>query len=250
MRENFRGRLTYANVMVTILAFVVLAGGTAYAAAHLGKNSVGPKQLRKNAVTTAKIKKNAVTAAKVRKNAINAAKIKNGSVNSDKVADGSLTGGDVNASTMPFSQIVARLGSSSQVAFSESGEPALYPLGAYTQPVGEVDQMIGSVSFEFGAGCEPERVAQVLLLIDPPAKLAEASPTSIIGFGLIQDKGSGASTRTVQIGPYPVPGGGTMTNAAPSTATTHSYGIALIGSCDSGSGVTAQSVTLDVIGTK
>ena len=32
MFARFRARLTYANVMVTLLAVVVLAGGTAYAA--------------------------------------------------------------------------------------------------------------------------------------------------------------------------------------------------------------------------
>ena len=78
-RLRLREKLTYANVMVTILTFIVLGGG-AYAASHLGKNSVGSKQLKKNAVTTAKIKKEAVTAAKVKK--------------------GSLTGTQINASTL------------------------------------------------------------------------------------------------------------------------------------------------------
>lgn len=49
-------RLSYANVMVTLLALVVLGGGVAYAAGKLPKNSVGPKQLRKNSVTGAKVK--------------------------------------------------------------------------------------------------------------------------------------------------------------------------------------------------
>jgi hypothetical protein len=75
-----RRRLTYANVMSSIAVFLVLAGGTAFAANQLGKNTVGSKQLKKNAVTTAKIKKEAVTAAKVKK--------------------GSLTGADINLSTL------------------------------------------------------------------------------------------------------------------------------------------------------
>ena len=50
--KRLRGKLTYSNVMVTVLAFVVLAGGTAYAATEmLPKNSVGTKQLAKEAVT-------------------------------------------------------------------------------------------------------------------------------------------------------------------------------------------------------
>jgi hypothetical protein len=77
--SQIRPHLTYANVMVTLLAFVVL-GGVGYAATVLPKNSVGAKQLKKNAVTGAKIKAGAVNGAKVR--------------------DGSLSGADVDASTL------------------------------------------------------------------------------------------------------------------------------------------------------
>jgi hypothetical protein len=53
---ELRRHLTYANVMVTLLAFVVLCGGTAFAVSQLGKESVGARQLKKNAVTGAKVK--------------------------------------------------------------------------------------------------------------------------------------------------------------------------------------------------
>jgi hypothetical protein len=56
-----RPKLTYANVMVTLLAFVVLLGGGAYAADRLGKSSVGTKQLKRNAVTSAKVKNASLT---------------------------------------------------------------------------------------------------------------------------------------------------------------------------------------------
>lgn len=74
-----RPRLTYANVMVTILAFIVLGGG-AYAASQLPKNSVGKKQIKNGAVTRAKIA--------------------DGAVDSSKVADHSLKGTDLNPSTL------------------------------------------------------------------------------------------------------------------------------------------------------
>lgn len=58
--KRLRGKLTYANVMVTILAFVVLAGGTAYASeALLPRNSVGTKQLKPGSVTPRKLSKSA-----------------------------------------------------------------------------------------------------------------------------------------------------------------------------------------------
>jgi hypothetical protein len=56
--KRLRGKLTYSNVMVTVLAFIVLAGGTAYAATEmLPKNSVGSKQIKKGAVGPAKLSK-------------------------------------------------------------------------------------------------------------------------------------------------------------------------------------------------
>jgi hypothetical protein len=103
------GKLTYSNVMVTILAFVVLAGGTAFAASHLGKNSVGTKQLKRNAVTAAKIKKGAVTAAKVK--------------------TGSLTGAQINASTLGTVPSASRAGTvvppEPWHVLGSPGEPAL-----------------------------------------------------------------------------------------------------------------------------
>jgi hypothetical protein len=61
--NRLRGKLTYANVVATLALFLALAGGTAYAATHLGKNSVGTAQLKKNAVTGAKVKNGSLGAA-------------------------------------------------------------------------------------------------------------------------------------------------------------------------------------------
>jgi hypothetical protein len=63
--KPLRRRLTYANVMSSIAVFLVVAGGSAFAANQLGKNTVGTKQLKNNAVTGAKIKNGAVTGAKL-----------------------------------------------------------------------------------------------------------------------------------------------------------------------------------------
>ncbi len=53
--RRLRSTLTYSNVMVTILAIVVLGGGTAYAASQLEKESVGTNALKKGAVTPIKL---------------------------------------------------------------------------------------------------------------------------------------------------------------------------------------------------
>jgi len=54
MRQRFRPRLTYANVMASLAVFIVLGGG-AYAAATLPKNSIGAKQLKNGSITPAKL---------------------------------------------------------------------------------------------------------------------------------------------------------------------------------------------------
>jgi hypothetical protein len=54
--EKLRPKLTYANVIATLALFLALGGGAAYAAIHLGQNSVGTKQLKRNAVTGVKVK--------------------------------------------------------------------------------------------------------------------------------------------------------------------------------------------------
>jgi hypothetical protein len=70
-----RQGLTYANVVSTLALFVALGLSGAYAADHLGKNSVGPKQLKRGSVTTAKLKKEAVTTAKIKTGAVNGEKV-------------------------------------------------------------------------------------------------------------------------------------------------------------------------------
>jgi hypothetical protein len=72
MKGKLRAKLTYANVMVTILAFIVLGGSAAFAAGQLAKNSVGAPQLKRNSVNTAKVKKGAITGAKIKLSSLGA----------------------------------------------------------------------------------------------------------------------------------------------------------------------------------
>lgn len=69
MRSWMRARMTYANVMVTIVAFIVL-GGSAYAAKEVGKNSVDTNAIQKNAVTGSKIKSNAVGGGDIKQDSV------------------------------------------------------------------------------------------------------------------------------------------------------------------------------------
>jgi hypothetical protein len=53
--SRIRKGLTYSNVISTLCLFLLVGGGTAFAASQLGKESVGSRQLQKEAVTPAKL---------------------------------------------------------------------------------------------------------------------------------------------------------------------------------------------------
>lgn len=234
--KQIRKRLTYANVMSSLAVFLVLGGATAFAASQLGKKTVGAKQLKANAVTTAKIKKNAVSAKK----------IKNGAVDGTKIADGSVTGADINGPSTPFSQVVARVRSSAQVAFSEG---QVYPLGSYTQAAGEDDQLLAGITVNFAASCTSPRSVEALLLMDP-ANPSKPVSSDVIGLGFVEDTGAGALTKQVEFSSF-LEGGSGMARLAPAAAANHSLSVFLIKSkCETGSGVTVSGGALDVIGTK
>jgi hypothetical protein len=78
-----RRHLSYANVMSTIAVFGVIAGGGAYAASQLDKDSVGSKQIKAGAVKDSELANDSVTAPKVA----------NGSLRSEDFASGQLPGG-------------------------------------------------------------------------------------------------------------------------------------------------------------
>ena len=114
MRQRLRTHLTYANVMVTILAFLVLGGGTAIASFVVTSNSQvaggtisghePPAGKHSNiiagSVNSADLATGAVGPAKLANGAVQANKLLNNAVSSPKVADDSLTGADIDESTL------------------------------------------------------------------------------------------------------------------------------------------------------
>jgi hypothetical protein len=53
--HRLRPKLSYSNVISTLCLFLLLGGGTAYAASELGRESVGTRELAKGAVTPSKL---------------------------------------------------------------------------------------------------------------------------------------------------------------------------------------------------
>jgi hypothetical protein len=107
-RRKWIGRPSPA-MAVAVIGVLIGLTGTAFGAAALGKNSVGPRQLRSKAVTTGKIADNAVNGA--------------------KVANGSLTGQDINVGaigTVPSALEAQRAGEAGTVG----GHAAACPAGS------------------------------------------------------------------------------------------------------------------------
>jgi hypothetical protein len=227
--------LTFENVLVTVVAFVVLAGGTAFAAQQLGKKTVGAKQLKANAVTTAKIKKNAVTKAKIR----------NGSVDSSKVLDGSIGSQDLNLADVPFSRIVHEGRGGSTVAVGTALTPFPLDNPTYTQAAGENDLFFGALSVTFPSGCASPRNASAMVLVDS-AKPTDPPSGDIVAQGSVDDEGTGTVTKQLKLGPGEIGGG----RFEPATATSRTLSLVIQAECNAGSGVAATSGAVDVIGVR
>ena len=95
MLRRIRPHLTYANVMVTLLGFVVLAGGVAYAA-----NTVFSTDIVDGQVKTVDLANGAVTGQKLADGSITGDKVKDGEIRGRDVFDDSLKGADIDESTL------------------------------------------------------------------------------------------------------------------------------------------------------
>lgn len=67
-------------LVISLIALFVALGGTGYAAVHLGKNTVGTRQLKNNAVTSSKVKNGSITAADIKSGSITGSKINLGAL--------------------------------------------------------------------------------------------------------------------------------------------------------------------------
>jgi hypothetical protein len=113
--ENFRAKVTRANVLSWIAVVLAFTGG-AYAnhllvlstdivngevkSVDLATSAVTNSKIAASAVTGAKIAAGAVTGAKIAAGAVTSAKIASNAVTGAKVADGTLTSADIDQSTL------------------------------------------------------------------------------------------------------------------------------------------------------
>jgi len=233
MKGRGDSRRGFANAL-SYLAFFLALGGTALAAATINSGDVVNNSLR-----SADLKTNAgVKGADIRNNSLRGNDIRG--LTGANVATDSLSGADVNEPGLAVSQRVARLDHTTVIPLPTPAPVAAPQLG-YTQAAGENNTLIGGGQVTFSAGCGQPRSASVALLRDNPI----LTPANVAGSAAISDSGSGSVSRRFDFTPFP--GGRGMTIFRPDTATAHQFFLSAIVSCNSGSGVTLDSVALDVV---
>jgi hypothetical protein len=127
---NMRSRFSYANVAATLALFLVVTGGTVYAASELGKNDVKSKNIAKGAVKTSDLAANAVTTEK----------IKDAAITGGDIADGTITGADIAAGVIP------------SIKADVTGSATAGPQGGLTTATFSPLPLSGTTSFTPGAG--------------------------------------------------------------------------------------------------
>ena len=93
--RGLRSHLTYANVMVTLLAFVVLGGGAAYAANTIFSSDIVNGEVKEADIGTAAVHEDELAQSAVATN-----ELKNDAVTTGKVLNETLVGNDVAANTL------------------------------------------------------------------------------------------------------------------------------------------------------
>jgi len=164
MLKRIRSRLTYANVMATFAAFMVMTG-IGFAVAALPKKSVGKRQLKNSAVTTKKIKKNAVVASKIQTGAVGRSEIASGAVNTSKISNQSVTRNKIADSAIPLLGTL-RTGQTLRGTFNIGGAPGGAGIESHQ-----------GISFQFPLNNTPTSGAQnvIDLILNPNGTTANCS---------------------------------------------------------------------------
>jgi hypothetical protein len=142
---KLRSRLTYANVAATLALFLVIAGGTVYAASELGRNDVKSKNIAKGAVKTSDLHGNAVTGPKVKDGSITGGDVQDESLTGGDLQDGTVTGADVQDGGITGADIAA--GVIPQIKADVTGSATGGPQGGINANTTSPLPLTGTTSF-------------------------------------------------------------------------------------------------------
>jgi len=238
------GRRPSHQTVVSYLAlFLVLVGGTAYAAATINSGDVINGSLK-----SVDLKCNAgVKGADVPRNNLRPADFGSGaraSIRGSDVADNTLGGAAVDEGSVAASRVVGRLGGIVGQPIPNAG-PALIPFNnaAYTQSANEFNELIAGGQVTFPPACTTPRSATIYLLLDSPLLAIE----SLVASANVTDNTGGSVSKRIYFVPF-FGGGVGQVLPPPAAATPRQFFVQADASCNAGSGVTLDSATVDVVG--
>jgi hypothetical protein len=236
-------RLSYANVVATVVLLVALGGG-AYAALKLPRNSVTSKNIENGAVKSRDIGINQVKARNIARKAVHSKDIKNGQIDNVDIGGGQVTAGKiaiggVNSANIQDGQVGSvdlapaetfhLVGAAGEPSFGNGGEgdclwsnftsgsitppDAFAPAGFYRDPYGVV-HLTGAVQAEDGSGgdracggvdgpASDQTIFSLPAADQPPHLLAFAVALGDAGTGQLEVNGS----QTVVEGSTTIPPG-------------------------------------------
>ena len=239
MRRDQRATRPRHVTAVSYLALFLALGGAAWAAATVGSADVVNNSLR-----STDLKNNAaVKSPDVRNGALGTADLRNNSIAGTDFAPNSVGGPDIREPTLLVGSIFHRLGGTVNLPAMGGLSNKIVPNTAFTQKADESDLIFGTAQVTFSAACTTPRQFIGYLLLDNPTPNAE----SIIGSLTKFDSVGGAATFRVALGPSPVSvRGGSLFRTG--EAEPHQFFVSAGGTCNTGSGITLDSVDLQVVG--
>jgi hypothetical protein len=221
--------LTYSNVMVTILAFIVLTGGTAVALD--GMNTVFSDDIKNDEVRSADVRNDSLSSG-----GLAAADLRPGSVGSSEVQTGSIGPVDV---SRPAANVVKRVRGTASVGTGDggSGSPVSYPLtnNVWTQKADEVETITGELAYEPPPTCSGPSSAGGTVILSAGAE----------GFGIFRSLSAGGSG----IQTVPLVSGFSQTDFEPGTPDQHTLTAEIWDSCTgAGEDFIVHSIKVDIVG--
>ena len=232
LRERRPG---HATVAAYLALFFALTGG-AIAAATIGSGDVVNNSLKSVDLKNG----GGAKGIDVRNNSLRGNDIRNGQLGGAHVADNSIRGADTNDTSLQLSQRVAQVDSTTNFALP-TPVPLPYPNNTYTQAANESNVWIAGGRVTFSAACTQPRSATIYLLVDGTALSTE----NVAGVAQIADSGTGVVTRQFNFGQFPgARAPAQVRSGAPQAHTFYVHGTP---SCNSGSGVTLDSVSMDLV---
>ena len=234
--RKLRDRLPGHATVVTYLALFLALTAGAMAAATIDSGDVVNGSLK-----SVDLKNNAgVKGSDVRNNSLRGGDVRNGQLTGAQVADNSIRGADTNEPALELSQRVAQLGGVTNYVLPTPIALA-FPNNTYTQSADESNVWIGGGRITFPAACTSPRSATIYLLADGTTLATD----TLVGFIQIIDNGVGSVTRHFDIAPFA--GGKGTTQVKTGAPVPHTFYVIASAACNSGAGVTLDSVGVDVV---